>query len=376
MIRSFPWHRLPRTSRGVEVAGGAIQRLGEASFEIDKIASALSELVGCDVTLGVAGGWSDLKSPLFADGFAITLSSCDAADRTVVIEVERPLGLALVARGVRRPAPRVVSRGSDNHADAVAGGIAAIVGAALRRCARQMPLHVVDASTTPNSETLRSFTDGGVTLPIAMRLGSDMFAVRVHAARSAFNSDAPDSSNQLDCAALGEVPLALSIVMSEACARANEVAALAVGDVWIGETKLVRSDRGELEGGVWLAAPRGEIAIGATIRGPQCLAYGGEPRTMSWNGRDNFRGEGAAMDNENGARLIEALADTPIVVRIEIGTIEMTAREWNGVKKGAIVSSGAPIGAMALLRAGGIEIARGELVDVDGELGVRILERL
>lgn len=82
------------------------------------------------------------------------------------------------------------------------------------------------------------------------------------------------------------------------------------------------------------------------------------------------------MVSDEKEAIAEALGDVPIVVRIEIGEARMTAREWASLGRGDVVSLGRRVGEPVLLRAGGIALARGELVDVDGEVGVRILDRL
>lgn len=71
-----------------------------------------------------------------------------------------------------------------------------------------------------------------------------------------------------------------------------------------------------------------------------------------------------------------ALEDAPVVVRVEVGTVEMTAAAWSQLAPGDVVTLGKRLGEAAVLRVAGAEVARGELVQVDGELGVRILHRV
>ena len=61
------------------------------------------------------------------------------------------------------------------------------------------------------------------------------------------------------------------------------------------------------------------------------------------------------------------------MVRVELGVVEMKAREWAALSPGDVVTLGRKLGDPAVLRVGGIEVARGEIVQVDGEYGVRIL---
>jgi flagellar motor switch/type III secretory pathway protein FliN len=53
----------------------------------------------------------------------------------------------------------------------------------------------------------------------------------------------------------------------------------------------------------------------------------------------------------------------------------MRAREWASLSPGDVVALGRRIGEAVTLRVGGVTVARGELVDLDGEIAVRILGR-
>jgi flagellar motor switch/type III secretory pathway protein FliN len=64
-----------------------------------------------------------------------------------------------------------------------------------------------------------------------------------------------------------------------------------------------------------------------------------------------------------------------VSVRVEIATAMMTAREWASLGPGAVVQLGQRVGNPVTIRVGGIAIASGELIDIDGEVGVRILSR-
>ena len=72
---------------------------------------------------------------------------------------------------------------------------------------------------------------------------------------------------------------------------------------------------------------------------------------------------------------LEVLEDAPVVVRVELGSVEMKAREWAELAPGDVVALGRRVGDPAILRVGGVELAHGELVQVDGEYGVRIVSR-
>jgi flagellar motor switch/type III secretory pathway protein FliN len=70
----------------------------------------------------------------------------------------------------------------------------------------------------------------------------------------------------------------------------------------------------------------------------------------------------------------EAVLDAPIVVRVEVGAVSMTAAEWARLRAGDVIETGRRLNEPVVLRVAGREVARGELCDIEGELGVRIRE--
>lgn len=70
----------------------------------------------------------------------------------------------------------------------------------------------------------------------------------------------------------------------------------------------------------------------------------------------------------------DVLGDAPVIVRVEVGAVTLTAKEWAAVQPGDLLTTGSRIAERVSLRVAGIEVARGQLVDVEGEIGVRILE--
>jgi len=94
---------------------------------------------------------------------------------------------------------------------------------------------------------------------------------------------------------------------------------------------------------------------------------------MSTKGESKNMGQpGDAMTN---TATLEVIEDAPVVVRVELGVVEMKAREWAALGTGDVIALGRRLGDPATLRVGGVDVAYGELVQVDGEYGVRILGR-
>lgn len=79
---------------------------------------------------------------------------------------------------------------------------------------------------------------------------------------------------------------------------------------------------------------------------------------------------------EGSEILGSVLAEVDLVVRVEVASVTLPAGELGGVRPGDVVETSVPLGAPAVLRVAGREVARGELVSVDGKIGVRVTELL
>jgi type III secretion system YscQ/HrcQ family protein len=66
------------------------------------------------------------------------------------------------------------------------------------------------------------------------------------------------------------------------------------------------------------------------------------------------------------------LREMPVEVVCELGRVSMTGRELLELRPGAVIPVGRPLAGPVDLTVGGRVVARGELVDVEGEIGVRV----
>ncbi len=76
------------------------------------------------------------------------------------------------------------------------------------------------------------------------------------------------------------------------------------------------------------------------------------------------------VENPEGADLLN---DIPLQIAVELGRVAMTAEEVVGLKVGHVIDLNRSAGEPLDLSVNGKIVARGELVEVDGNLGVRIL---
>jgi type III secretion system YscQ/HrcQ family protein len=129
-------------------------------------------------------------------------------------------------------------------------------------------------------------------------------------------------------------------------------------------------------GPVWLRLGRGAFPSrldgeGITIEG----AYQIEGTTMAEveTGDDPSK---TSKDHEDGPRGTQLLEEMPVPVVCEIGRITLTGAQVLELRAGVVLPVGRPLAGPVDLTIGGRVIAHGELVDVEGEIGVRVTEVL
>ena len=168
-------------------------------------------------------------------------------------------------------------------------------------------------------------------------------------------------------AELGELPIALPLVIGWSLAERAALADFVPGNAWFPGP------------GLWLDATfAGQVALAGPAQDRGLLA------TLSRDGKIVLRegsvqllpdaGELMSDPEKPEASLTDAVLDSPVVVRIEVGAVSMSAREWAELSPGDVIESGRRIAEPVVLRVAGREVARGELINLEGELGVRIRE--
>jgi len=174
--------------------------------------------------------------------------------------------------------------------------------------------------------------------------------------------------------ALGSLPLSLPIVAACSSATRGELASIEVGDAWMpGEGWLDGWKAERLAGRVRLQSPMGRAGLGGQLRADGEIVL----REIPMEPQDDAAQPGTPdphPDTESEGAVPDALESVPVQVRVEVGSVTLPAREWAGIRPGDVIATGHRIADRVTLRVGGIVVARGELVDVEGELGVRVHE--
>lgn len=159
------------------------------------------------------------------------------------------------------------------------------------------------------------------------------------------------------------IPVELSVVAANATLNAQRWATLEIGDVVLPDRWDVRIEEGALTGRVTLAQARGPRAWTAALRENALEIVAEEPRVLE---------SAAEVIVKDSGKPLEGMGETPVTLSVELGRLTLPLGELASLVPGDVVKTEVPVGTEVALRAGDRVIATGELVDVEGELGVRI----
>ena len=374
----FPFGSLPTISRAELHAAASLKAAATRFVDVSAVAKVLAELISEPVTIALQRTHVEGVEPREADAIAVAFSPSHETDglrRALLVDVDGALAASLVARALRQRAPRVIDSSRATTPE-VAGALAAVLHTTLRRAHAGLPLRVVAAGPAAMlARDLAAMHSNVATAWLSVTIGDEMFAARVTVPIDALP---PRAALGFVPDAIASVRIAIPLVIATCSSDRATLAALAPGDAFVVPGVQLERTGTELTGPVALVPARGERGLAATLidaggREEGRLMLGSGPlASHPWERSREANGD--AMSGETNATL-ELLEEAAVVVRIELGTVEMTAREWAGLAPGDVVTLGRKLGDPAILRVGGVELARGELVQVDGEYGVRILGR-
>jgi type III secretion system YscQ/HrcQ family protein len=340
----YPWQTLERVPRAVARRSTDLRRRLERAISLSRLGAALGELVGSDVSIALR----DLRPAETLRqrhpcrvAFVTASGGCE-----IVVELEMPLATALLARLLGRS----VSLGPSGVPldPALSGALGALGVEAARRSGAGEPLRAVAGATPPS---------GAIAAVATVLLDGRPYEACAIGTTSAAPIDPPELRD------LGDLALELRLVVGLASSDPRSLASLQPGDAWLAEAGWW-IDR-TLGGRALLAAPGGEGGVAVELRRDGAMVVGGFERIAT---------EVETMTEDIGDPLPNVALDAPLVVRVELGAVSMTARQWAELRPGDVIETGRRIAEPVTLRVAGQVVARGELVDVEGELGVRIRE--
>ena len=348
-MTAYPWNTLESVPRATARRAARARRQVQAVLDPRRLGAALAELTESEVSIIVqrVTCTAPRRRPLTEVGFELGEGGVQC---TLALEPE--LAVNVLSRVLRRP----ITLGQHGALDdALAGALHALALEVARRSGARGVLHLLEAGAA-HARAHDVYVEATVLVD-----------GRPYQALAALALADLEPAPALPLAELGDLPIALPIVAGWSLAERAALADFVPGNAWFPGL------------GLWLdAAGTGPVALAAPGRDQGVLG------TLSRDGRIVLRGDSVPLvpdagelmpDPENaGASLTDAVLDSPVVVRVEVGAVTMSAREWAELAPGDVIETGRRIAEPVVLRVAGREVARGELVNLEGELGVRIRE--
>jgi flagellar motor switch/type III secretory pathway protein FliN len=347
-------------------AAGALRdarRAVAAAIDVMKIGRALSEITGTATALRLADiEVANRDAPSFGST-SIVLGTLDDAVR-VHLEIDTELARVIVARALGRP----LKLGQPHAAlgPEVEGALLAIVLEVARRA------HGPVATLVPvgYGDWHRDLGDRRIVIRAAVGLDRNAYAVRATLDLRKATAPALTSARAL-LSSLGGLPITLPLAAAVSLVRASEAFAMAPGDVWMpgnGWTTRLDRESGRIVGDAVLAPPAATRGIAVKLGDGGEIMLVGE-RTILLDAENAMQ-----SPNQGETATSDVVLDAPLVVRVEVGAVTLSAAEWSSIGPGDIIAVGRRVNEPVVLRIAGAEVARGDLVDIEGEIGVRIRE--
>ena len=348
MISPYPWHALRRVTREALSAEREARRRIARAVDAQRLAAAAGEVLQMDDAWRLQDGGAAPQR----DSWPTLRFESVAGDPLFALYPSPALANAVLSRILQRPAPVLLAQ---RPADPVLlGALHAIAVEIARRAGTTEPIRAAACAPSPVRE---------VALGVTVTLDGRPYELIA----SANGSWQPTQGAPLTTLrALGALPIRLPVVIAVTALEREELAALEAGDAFMPGPALTL-DRAA-QGTAALAGPLSELGVAVTLTERGELVVRGETIALGVDGGPHMtEGEQATGDAVSRTAL-----EAPIVVRVELGSVTLLASEWAELKPGDVIETGRRVAEPVVLRVAGQEVARGELVNVDGELGVRI----
>ncbi|CAN5715167.1 hypothetical protein BH09MYX1_BH09MYX1_17560 [soil metagenome] len=363
--RDYPWSSLdvlrPADLKAMRALRGAFADIVDLPAALSAVATQTRSRVVVRLRRSIT------TVPTFAAGdVGVLLAPADSNDttRAFFVGVEGLLAASLVARVLEQKPPRIADA-SAPVAPVIAGAFAAILVRVARR-EGTVPLRVIAAGSAATfARDLAAASGSFIGASFTALVDDDAFLAHVLVARARVGTVASAPLTRADLARSGAIPIAIPIVAKVLTLPVAEIASLRVGDALVVPAWPLLNG----VGAILFAAGTSEVGVTGEFETATRLVLRGETSSLSWSAEEDA-GDPSMTERDP---LVKAVGEVPVVVRVEIGTAQMTAREWSQLGPGDVLTLGRRVKDPVTIRVSGVEVARGELVDVEGAVGVRIL---
>jgi flagellar motor switch/type III secretory pathway protein FliN len=379
-ISAFPWAALERVPRSAARTWGRLQRTVTTSARdlAAPLALALGRWLGEPVHfewISLHSGSDDPQNDSTRLRFRIDPGPID-----LTLAMDRRLTIRLVAHALNHRSTLYDTR--QPLEEELLGAAAAVVlhmfeearlGLAIELL--DAPLNLPDAMRAHLEATIRVDANA-YRIAIALAISplcsaaAEVWAKNQKPAKGRSSaSGASALPHFTNWARLGNIPVALPLVIGTSLVTRDVLAELAPGKAFLSGS------------GLWVNAARvgyGVLIAPCSDRGVRIELEPGDKIVL--------RGANVTLDHDEPTQTVallpqvpsiaDALRDAPVVLRVELGAVSLPAQQWAELRVGDIVETGKPLGSTVVLRVAGQALAEGELLNIDGELGVRITRLL
>lgn len=357
----FPWDQIPRLTN-TEVRHLRCVTRTLAAADAGTARAILDKLLGASVSLRTI----ELAHPRQPSPHAITLEL--GGDARMVCEIPGALASWIVERSLGGDSAFSTLEAGLSTRDETSLGALAYVAA---RLLATVPSPIRLEGVEPTSQPLRANLSRSTATCIALRIEVDSADVDVHL--WIWTGWDASRTGPLDLELvrwLLDERITLSAQLMHGCRlTVGAAAALRIDDVVTAHAPSVTGHRHRYQGEVQVITPG--------LPGQRWLASARDDRfelqqLQPTEDRPMTTGK-TEPQHASIERALSAVADAPLELSVELARFTLPLAEVAALTKGDVLMSGRPIGEHVTLRAGSRAIATGELVNVDGTIGVRIV---
>lgn len=362
-VLPFPFDRLTQIPASALGPLRAVARAGRAPAGWGAALDALRSVLGTDVHVGVVDvAWVEPRA-LPELPASLAALRVELASGVVVAELEPTAAVALVDAAL----------GAETNDDAAAFrslcapelGVLAYLAARFVLAARPQGGRVLGWTTDPRALALPLAAEPHVAIRLDLVVAGRVLGARLWLPARGAHLPAAEP----DPHAFADLPVRLRVEVGAVELSAADVAALHVGDVVLLDEALARPEGGALRGQgrvrvVGARAPWFSVAI-ADARSVRIESLLTDKEMVPMGHNDKSTGP---------AGLGPLAAEIPVEMVVELGRATLTVGTLSSLAPGEVIVLDRAPGDPVALTAGDRVLAHGELVVVEGQVGVRILD--